>query len=66
MKSQLVERIPLGDEIVCDITRHRSTGLRAHLYPIAAETYWKTHRDINLTPRELRGILKALEEALES
>ncbi len=63
LKSQLVQRISIGDEIICDITRHRNKGLRAHFYPISPETYWKTHRDINLTKRELREILEALEKS---
>lgn len=62
--STLVERIQVTQEICCDI-QQMETGMRAHLYPLYPRTFWMHHRVIDLTERELRRILDAVQRAKE-
>lgn len=62
--SALVERLQITQEVNCDIIC-TETGVRAHLYPLYPRTFWMHHRVLDLTERELRRILEAVQRAKE-
>lgn len=61
-ETDLVERLNLTEEICCDIRRHGAL-VRAHLYPLYPQAYWSRHLDYDLTEREVRVILEAIQRA---
>lgn len=61
-ESFLVTRIKVTETIICDIVQS-PTGARAELYPVDVRTYFHTHQAIDLTERELRLILEAVQAA---
>ena len=63
--TDLIERIRVTSEILCDIRRHPA-GVRAHLYPENPRIYWQRHLDIDLTEAELQRILEATQRAKET
>ena len=60
--SLLVQRIRITPLVVCDIIQGK-TGARASVYPVDARAYFHTHQSIDLTEREVRLILEAVEAA---
>ena len=61
-KSLLFQRIKVTNDIVCDVVR-TPTGVRADIYPVDVRAYFRRKQAIDLTERELRLILEAVQTA---
>ena len=61
-ESLLIQRIKVTNDIVCDVVR-TPTGARADIYPVDVRTYFHHNQAIDLTERELRLILEAVQAA---
>jgi len=64
--TKLLRRFEISTQVRCDVIQHRDGRVKAHIYPVYAATYWKTHSSLDLTERELREILEAVQEGKTS
>lgn len=60
-ETKLLKRLEFG-EVRCDVIRHNTGRVGAHIYPLYPSTFWRVHTDVALTEKELREILGAVEE----
>lgn len=64
--TKLLRRFDLAPGTRCDVVRHKDGKVRAQFYALHNNVYWRTCRTIDLTLRELEGIIKAVQEGHET
>lgn len=61
----LLKRFELTPEVICDVIKYQDGGVLVHLYPVCGDIFWRTHRTLDLTQRELREILEVVQKGYE-